>query len=169
MGVERNKMQAKILLIPVLAIGLAAGGFAIGKVWASNSANNQHNMSSQLAQKLGVDESKVSTAMTEIQDEQKLQELKDSLQKAVDAGVITQEQMQSVIDKQNEIEQKQNALLEEFKTWASQNNIDYDKLQSYLHTGKGMGDRGGMMPNGEKPTDMPQNPPTATNESVSSN
>jgi len=135
-------MDKKKIIVPVLALALVAGGgFVATKVWASNNGNGT-SMAKGLAEKLGIEESKVTTAMTEVRDEEQQTRLSENLDKAVSEGVITADQKQKVIDKQNEITEKQKALNEEMKTWASDNGIDITELQKYL-TGFGNGEKNG--------------------------
>ena len=163
-------MDIKKVIIPVMAVAvITTGAFAINKAMASNS--NAPSWSQSLASKLGVDESKVSTAMQEINTEERQSRLSDSITKAVEAGVITEDQKQSVIDKQNELEDKQQALIDEMKTWAEQNGIDYEKLQQYLGKGMGKGMGMGGRSDGQMPGNAPENAPQSdtTNSSSSSN
>jgi uncharacterized protein YpuA (DUF1002 family) len=136
-------MNIKKTAVVASIIGLVAiGGFALTKTFAANAKNGTSFVQS-LAQKIGVDESKLNTAMSEVKDEERQTQLEESLSKAVSDGVITEDQKQSVIDKQKEIEQKQKELLENMKNWAKDNNIDYTQLQKYLGRGFGEGNRKG--------------------------
>lgn len=155
-GRKGKRMDKKKIIIPVLALALVAGGaFAATKVWASNNGNGI-SMAKGLAEKLGIEESKVTNAMTEVQTEEQQSRLSESLDKAVSEEVITTEQKQKVIDKQNEITEKQKALNEEMKTWASDNGIDITELQKYL-TGFGNGEKNGRGPGGPGNYNTPAN------------
>lgn len=157
-------MDIKKIIIPVAAVAvITTGAFAINKAMANGEGKN--SWSQNLATKLGVDESKVSTAIDEIQTEERQSQLSDSIAKAVEAGVITEDQKQSVIDKQNELQKKQQALNDEMKTWAEQNSIDYEKLQQYL--GKGMGKGMGGGPNGQMSGNAPEDAPQTQNSQSS--
>jgi len=118
----------KRILIPAIALGLIV---AAGASWVATKAANglgNSKMAQTLSEKLGVDESTVTTALDEMREERQAkrqQEISDSLDKAVSDGVITAEQKQAWLDKQTEMQQ-----------WLKDNGIDESKLQSYL--GKGM-------------------------------
>ena len=155
-GRKGKRMDKKKIIIPVIALALVAGGaFAATKVWASNNGNGT-SMAKGLTEKLGIEESKVTNAMAEVQTEEQQSRLSESLDKAVSEGVITTEQKQKVIDKQNEITEKQKALNEEMKTWASDNGIDITELQKYL-TGFGNGEKNGRGPGGPGNNNTPAN------------
>lgn len=159
-------MDSKKIIIPVIALAvLTTGAFAVNKAMA-NGRNSNSSWTQNLATKLGVDETKVSTAVHEINTEEKQTELNENLTKAVEAGVITEDQKQLVIDKKSEHEQKQQALKNEMQTWATENNIDYTKLQEYLKMGGGKGQMNGRMDGempGNRPTDAPQQNANSTN------
>lgn len=146
-------MDKKKLVIAIFSICfIAVSAFVATRAFATKTNNNQSYVQS-LANKLDIEESKVNTAITEILDEKRQSQLNSKLSQAVTDGVITEDQKQKVIDKQNEISEKQKALNEEMQNWTKENNIDFDKLQQYLGFGRGNG-KGGRMPE-----NMPQNLP----------
>jgi len=149
-------MDKKKLMIAVFVICfIAVSAFVATKTFASKTNNGQGYIQS-LANKLGINENKVSTAMTEVQNEERQTQLDSKLTQAVADGVITEDQKQKVIDKQNEISEKQKALNEEMQSWAEENNIDFDKLQQYLGFGRGNGKAKRM----SMPGNISQNSPT---------
>lgn len=132
-------------LIPTIALGLA---ISAGAGWAATKAANS-NMAQKLSEKLGIEQSTVSTALSSIQGERQVerqQEISDNLGKAVADGIITAEQKQAWQDKQAELEKRHEQERAEMKQWFTDNGVDESKLQSYL--GKGMGGMGGGMGRG---------------------
>jgi len=149
-------MDKKKLMIAIFSICfVAVSAFVATRAFASKTNNNQSYVQN-LASKLGINENKVSTAMTEVRNEEQQTQLKKRIAQAVADGVISEDQKQKVIDKQNEINEKQKALNEEMQSWAEENNIDFDKLQQYLGFGRGNG-KAKRMP---MPGNMSQNSPT---------
>ena len=135
----------KKVLIPTIALGLA---ISAGAGWAATRAANS-NMAQKLSEKLGIEQSTVSTALDSIRSErqaERQQEISESLDKAVSDGVITAEQKQAWLDKQSELEKRREQERAEMQQWLTDNGIDESKLQSYL--GKGMGGMGGGMGRG---------------------
>ena len=151
-------MNIKKVAVVASVIGLMAiGGFALTKTFAAGTTNGNGFVQS-LAQKIGVDETKLDTAMNEVRSEERQTQLEENLSKAVTDGVITEEQKQLVIDKQTEIEQKQKELQTEMQNWAKDNSIDMTSLQKYL--GRGGKGAGMGMPKGDMP---PQDSSTENN------
>lgn len=135
----------KKVLIPTIALGLAVSA---GAGWAATRAANS-NMAQKLSEKLGIEQSTVSTALDSIKSErqaERQQEISESLDKAVSDGVITAEQKQAWLDKQTELEKQREQERVEMQQWLTDNGIDESKLQSYLS--KGMGGMGGGMGHG---------------------
>ncbi len=65
------------------------------------------------------------------------------LEEAVGAGVITGEQKQALLNKEDEWRQKQTQLMEERQQWMDQSGIDFEKLVPYGgFGGPGMGGKG---------------------------
>ncbi len=146
----------------IAAAVLAIVGASI--IGASNvSAQNtdaRQNMIKSLAQKLGLEESKVQTAMNSIRTERQAEmqkKIEANLSKAVKDGKITEAQKQLILKKHTEMkaereqykDSKQNLTPEqrkaemdkkkiELETWAKENGIDMSVFQL------GMGPKGGM-------------------------
>lgn len=144
-------MFKKKTLITVIAICLVVAGLAFGaiKIAKADDANNQQSLVQRLAQKLNLNESKVSTAMDQIRTEDqeaRLAKMKEKLEQAVKDGVITEEQKQKILDKQTEMQQNR----EKMQTWEEENDIDMSKLRDYgIDLGMG-GGRGHGGPMGEQ-------------------
>lgn len=144
-----RKLLNKKILIPAIALGIAATGatlWSTGVVKAEGNGNRQ-SMTSELASKLNIDESKVSDAFSQINQEkqaQKQEEMSKKLDQAVTDGVITADQKQKILDKQTEMQKKREKQQQEMQTWESENGIDMSKLRDYgLGGGRGHGGPGG--------------------------
>lgn len=137
----------KKVIIPVVTLALASivgiGAYS-GLASASNGNGNGPDVSS-LAEKLGVPESKVEEAFTQMREERQAErqtELSENLDKAVADGKITAEQKQLILDKHNSIETEKRQRGQEMETWAEDNGIDMEALRDY---GIGRGFGGGGM------------------------
>ena len=134
----------KKVLIPAIVLGLAVSA---GAGWAATKAANglgNGNMAQSLSEKLGVDESQVSTALDSIREEhraERQQQISSNLDQAVADGAITAEQKDALQKKQTEMQQDRQQKRAEMQQWMEDNGIDQTKLRQYL--GKGMGS-GGM-------------------------
>lgn len=139
----------KNIIIPVLTLALATlvgVGAYTGLAAASNGNGNgpQADVSS-LAEKLGVDESKVQEAFDQMHTERQAEreaQYSDNLDKAVADGKITAEQKQLILDKHDSIETEKRQRGQEMRTWAEENGIDMEILHDYGVGGRGFG--GGM-------------------------
>ena len=141
-------MNKKIIL-PVLAISTLA---IAGSLWLgvnnAKAAGQPSTMIDRLAEKLGVDKTKVQSVFDETRaDRQKeMQTNKDAkLSEAVSAGVITEAQKAQIIAKQSEfqamMQEQRQAHQDEMDKWMTEQGIDHDKLEPYMRGGKG-GHRG---------------------------
>jgi hypothetical protein len=109
--------KRKLALIGLAAVlGLAALGFGVNTalVAASDNTTDQDSttavvstldnetsqediFASKLADKLGLDEDTVSTAISEVRQEMRLEALTERLQEAVDEGTITQDEADQIL------------------------------------------------------------------------
>ncbi len=121
-----------------LVVLTGAVGFAAGTQTASSSS-----MASNLAKKLGVSTSAVSTAFDEMRQEreaERLATMKKQLESAVDKGTITDAQRDTILTKLTAIQKKQAEVAElntDLREWADSNDVDLAAL------GVGIGGRGG--------------------------
>lgn len=147
----------KKFLIPVITLGLVALAgttyFSIARAATSDKTEKRTEMAQELATKLGLEQSKVQTAMDEIrathQAERRV-EMEANLTKAVTDGVITAEQKQLFLNKMAENQAEPGKNRGEMKTWAEANGIDMTKLQDYgfgKGPGRGEGSRGNCFNN----------------------
>lgn len=147
MGVNVKK-NTKI--ITILTLGVAAAGLSLATVNIANAANygygngNKDAMVDELSSKLNVPKDKVQSAMDEIHAERQKQmqsERKANLDKAVTDGVITKDQENAIIAKQDEFHaqgKRQNR--EEMQKWMSDNGINETALHDYMGgAGRGFG------------------------------
>lgn len=134
-------------MVSVITLALASIvgiGAYTGLASASYGNGNGPDVSG-LAEKLGVEESKVEEAFTQMREERQTErraDLSENLGKAVTDGKITAEQKQLIIDKHNAIEAERKQKGQEMRTWAEDNGIDMESLRDY-GIGKGFGG-GGM-------------------------
>lgn len=138
------------------AMTLAGAALIAGSLYGVNevgafgfrSSSEPNTFFSQLAQKLGVEETVVETAMDEIRDERH-QEVQNSaeerLNAAVASGALTQEQKNLILQKRAELHTEFTAVREqreshqaELKAWAEENDIDARYLYGF---GPGNGQR----------------------------
>lgn len=156
-------MQKTKLLLPVLALTLAtAAVVGVSSVSAQSETEPHQTIIERLAERFGVETSEVQSVFDEVHQERQAEreaQVSERLQAAVDAGDLTAEQMQLILDKmaqmrQNKPEKPENwqdltqeerraameTRREEMQTrkakleiWAEEHGID---LQ-YLHLGKG--------------------------------
>jgi len=141
-------MKHKKIIIPAIVAAAIAGTIYATGAYASWGQGSDE-MTTKIAEKLGVDASKVSEAMDQIRTEEQTArqaEVSANLEKAVTAGVITSEQKTALLAKQTEMQQKQEALRNEMEQWYTDNGIDESKLKEYgiggMGKGPGMGGRG---------------------------
>jgi len=133
--------------IALVVLGLAiVGGTAIGSTQVLAQNGNYPSFVQQLAQKLGIDQSKVQQAVDEIKQEHKSElqnKFNDVLDQAVKDGKITEAQKQLILQKRQELqntkqnfknmtpEQRKEAMQkqrQDLENWAKQNNIDLKYL-----------------------------------------
>ena len=158
-------MKKKYLLAVPLLAGLAAiSAYAVSP--ASASVGMHDSLVKKLAEKFNVSETDVETIFEEHRTEQQAerkQEIEANLNKALSDGVITEDQKNLLIAKQEERraemeanrEERQNSQerpsaedrearrekmeteREEFEKWAEEQGIDLDKLKEYGVMGMG--------------------------------
>lgn len=139
-------MKNAKIIIPAIAVGaiLLGGSLYSTRALASTPDDRRSEMAKSLANKLGVDEAKVTAAMDEIHTERqqkRQEEVSAKLDKAVSDGVITVEQKQKILDKMAEAKEARSQKREEMRQWFKDNGIDSDKIHEYIGFGFGKGDR----------------------------
>ena len=134
----------KKAIVPALVLGVATTVGALSYVSATNASNG--NMASDLAEKLGVEQSQVDSAMDDIRGERQVEmkeKQEEKLAQAVEDGVITEDQKSALISHREEMQQKREQLRQEDETWCEENGIDRDALREYTGGGMGKGGAGG--------------------------
>jgi hypothetical protein len=151
-------MKNKKIIIPAVIVGalvLGTVAYSANALAANDNPGRNTERSGALAEKLGIDQSKVEAAMEEIRTErheERKAEVSSKLDKAVSDGAITAEQKQKILDKQAEIQGQMGQKRTEMKQWYEDNGIDFDKVHQYIGfggnrqgngEGRGMGSRNG--------------------------
>ena len=159
---KNKKITAAAFAIGALA--LMAGVYGIGTTYAQD--NDAHaSLIQKLASKFGVGESEVEAVFDEHRGEMQAErqaEFSTKLDEAVEAGEITAEQKQAIIDKHEEMKSKHDELKDldkderrekmqkirsEMKDWTQENDIDMRDIAPKdgkgMRGGKGMGGHGG--------------------------
>ena len=132
------------------AIALASIIWA-GTASAGNGFSKQEQIQ-KLAQKLGVEESKVDEAFVQVREERQaeMQEKhEEKLSQAVKDGVLTEDQKSQLAEKQNahqaEMQNLRQTHKEEMQKWMDEQGIDESKLRTYM----GGGGKHGRMRQGQ--------------------
>jgi len=142
-------MKKSKMIVPAIIFGaLVLGGVAYSaNALADDTLARRGPNTEALAEKLGVDQSKVDSAMEEIRAERQKErqaEVSSKLDEAVRNGVITADQKQKILDKQAETEGQRGQKRTEMEQWYKDNGIDFDKLRDYIgFGGSGQGNGGG--------------------------
>ena len=139
-------MKYSKIIVPAIVLGIIGlGGLVYGTnalAFGGPSDDARNARTEQLAQKLGVDQDKVSAAMDEMRAErqqQRQEQVSTKLDEAVQDGIITSEQKQEIIDKQSEMRDERGQKKAEMQEWFSDNGIDSEKLHDYIGFGEGFG------------------------------
>jgi len=132
----------KKVIIPVITLALASIVGISAYSGLASASNGKGPDVSNLAEKLGVEESKVEEAFSQMREERQAErqtELSENLDKAVTDGKITAEQKQLILDKHNSIEFERRQRGQEMKSWSEENGIDMEELRDYGIGGGGFG------------------------------
>jgi len=136
-----RRMKNRKIIIPAVVLGALVLGTVVysANVLAANDSPGRNAEQSQaLADKLGIDQTKVEAAMNEIRAERQAArktEVSSNLDKAVSDGVITAEQKQKILDKQAELQGQKGQKRTEMQQWYKDNGIDFDKIHQYIGFG----------------------------------
>lgn len=139
-------MKKKVLL-SILAAGtvIAAATMSVNSVRADDETYRP--LVQRIAEKFNLDESEVEAVFVAVRDE-RMQEMHDRhqerLQDAINDGVITEDQMNAILAKEEELHQERienrGENREAMEAWFTENGIDHDALRTYL--GNEMGPKG---------------------------
>ena len=146
----------KKVIVPVVTLAVASivGISAYTGLASASYGNGNGPDVSSLAEKLGVEESKVEEAFSQMREERQAErqvELSENLDKAVADGKISAEQKQLILDKHNSIASEKRQRGQEMRTWTEENGIDMEALHDYGIGGRGFGG-GGMGRHGSMST-----------------
>ncbi|MBU0708942.1 hypothetical protein KJ596_04325 [Patescibacteria group bacterium] len=144
-------MKMKTYLMAALAfMVLAAGTIWVRGVYAETDGTGQ-TIVDRLTETFNLNEDEVETVFEEARQERfegRRQEMRAKMEQglgeAVNDNVITEDQRQSILDKQEEMMVQREQLREDWKTWAEASGIDFDQLREYRigHFGGEFGGRG---------------------------
>lgn len=147
----RNKKIVLPVLVGLLLIGII---FGTGYVSAQDTTDGQTTFVQKLAEKLGISQDKVQTALDEIHTERHalmLQNMESKLNQAVSDGKINDTQKQAILNKMKEMEGNRPEKIEDFKNmtdaerrqameqkktemenWAKENGLTLETLHDLL-------------------------------------
>lgn len=147
----------KKIIIPAVTLSLMVGGLYAGANISAFGFGNR-DMAETLADKLGKSPDQVETAFDAMRQEHQTTmqaQYEIRLNEAVEAGDLTAEQKQVIIEKHTEMQAKHEAQMQamlqerqDLEAWANENGIDTHYLFGFAGHGKGMGMQGGMMRGG---------------------
>lgn len=142
---EGGEYMRRQLLITAVIFGLV-GALALGGTQVFAQSSNQPSFVQQLAQKLGLDQTKVQQAVDEIRQDHRNRmdtRFNEMLDQAVKDGKITTDQKDKILQKRQELqnikkdfknmtpEQRRQAMQnqrQQLEEWAKQNNINLNYL-----------------------------------------
>lgn len=135
----------KILIIGLTLIGLAGVGWIFAdRALAINASKPNQPVVDKLVEKFDLNADEVEGVFDEARQERRQQmeeqrraEMEERLDEAVSDGVITAEQKQALLDKQTEMQQKQQQLQDDWRQWREQSGIDFEAIAPYRIGGCG--------------------------------
>lgn len=143
-------MNKKLLTtILVLGVIISVGYFGTSHVLANENTPGYSTLVSRIAQKFNLKENDVEAVFSAVRDERQVEmkaKREESLDKAVQDGVITESQKVALLAKMEEHREARGEKKEAMQKWFSDQGIDASKLRSYLGFGERKGGPGMMMP-----------------------
>ena len=122
-------MNKKTLLIPAVAITLVGATLFIStQVSAQSGYGYGQTLVQKLAQKLGLGESNVQSALDDIRKENQAERQKiyeERLSQLVTEGKITEAQKQAILKKHAQLQTQRENNRAEMETWAKQNGLEW--------------------------------------------
>ncbi len=136
------------LIVLVLALGVLLAGsfFSVQAVRADTDTGMRFPLVESLAERLGLSEDEVTTALEDVREERRVQvqeRKEDGLDEAVADGVITGEQKQTLLEQQQEKWEGCAQHHEEMQEWMEDSGIDFESLREYGYGGRFGGGFGG--------------------------
>lgn len=135
-------MRKKIVFSLLGLGGLLGVGMGLSTRVRADDNTTYPPVVQMLAQKFGLDEGAVKSAFDEWRQqklEQRRQMEKEGLEQAVADGVITEAQMQALLEKRAQLADLRRQAWEEQKNWMEEQGIDPVKLGGYMRLGRGHG------------------------------
>lgn len=135
----RIKSKKYLLALAVLTLTIGTGIFSVNLAKADDESYPP--FVEALSAKFGLNEQEVETFIAEQHADRqayRMQTFEESLQEAVEDGVITSDQMQDLLDKHEEMQAARLALRTEMDDWFESAGINKDDLAPYLghHRGR---------------------------------
>lgn len=146
--------MSKKVIIPTLTLlsFMAVGLLGSQVIKADDTDPASSPVVARLAETFNLDESEVQAVFEAVRDEKRDEMEKRREQRLSDAvtdGVITEEQKQAILDRQETMQQEREQNREDLQAWFTEQGIDAEALQQYMGFGPhgGPGFHGGpMMP-----------------------
>ena len=140
-------------IVPALAIALSAGVIYTTSVKAATPTDWRTSFVNSLAEKLGVSNDKVDSAVTDLRSERRVEmqnRYQERLDELVTLGKITSTQKEAILAKKAELQKeweseeiKREEHRAELTSWATENGIDLSVIGP-MGLGGGMGEGRGM-------------------------
>jgi len=144
-------MKSLLIAVAALALGTTLGVVGIRSI-SAEEATNYPPIIQNLAEKFNANSEDVKGVFEQTREQQQAemkQQFEENLDQAVADGKITQEQKETFQAKHSAIEKKMEevrALRQEMRTWAEENDIDFQSLRPAGGKGfLGLGPRGSGM------------------------
>lgn len=128
-------------MIPTLGLATLVGAGVLGVSAVSADDNSYPPFIQGLAERFGLNQDEVETFFNEqmqLRHHQMMQSKENGLSKAVEDGVITEEQKQKLVIRWEEMRAQREQRMEENRVWLEENGINPEALQTYI----GFGHRG---------------------------
>ena len=140
--------MSRKLMITLALVGTTLVGVGAASRVRAQDARYYPPIISTLAEKFGLSEDEVKDAFDEIRAENQVEmqtRQEERLGEAVSDGVITEEQKQLILDKQEEMraqnQERRREHQAEMEAWASEHGIDLAAMHEYMGGGRrGMGE-----------------------------
>lgn len=139
---EKLKVKNLLLIFSLVLAALTIGGALWSGRTVARAITPSQSIVDKLTERFDLNKDEVAGLFDEMRQEreQKMQAYMESrLNETVKDGVITAEQRQALLNKHQEMWEKQNQLRQEMRQWMEQSGIDFEKLAPYGGFGHHMG------------------------------
>lgn len=128
------KIYSKAIAIPAAALALAGGLYLTGtSVQAQEASSGRHEtIVQELSSRFGLDQSELESFFDEKKADKKAEmaaNAEDRLAQAVEAGELTQTQVDAILAKRDELQAQREQDRAELEAWAEENGIDMKYLR----------------------------------------